>query len=546
MERKCLLVLGCVISIGCAGQVNPAATDEAGDGPVDRAGASGTSGPKTPVGKPDSPTAFETAALDSYPLMRLTPSQHSNIILDVLGVKDVGATALVKAQPTDLNVSPRDLVNGYDEWSEKAAQSAGGTGGKLALYCGTDTGTCGARMVKEYGPLLFRRPLAADEIAGYAKVYAESLELGSAAALSATLQAMLMSPSFTMMVETPVGSNLRLPAHQLAARLAIVFWDSGPDADLLAAAAAGQLDDKTGLSKTVDRMMASPKFGRFVARLFDGWLGYAKVATTDKDDAIKAAFTPAVAAAMERETQLFTTSVYNDTNSDFRQLLTSNKSYINQDLAKFYGLKGTFSTDFVATDMSASGPRSGVLTQGSVLTTLALPTRGSIVLRGVHILERFLCAPPPPPPDVPDLPSQGANRPTQRERLAEHRKSPVCASCHKSIDGAGLAFEVFDAVGRFTPTENGVALDGSGELPEDESGNTQAYKGVGELGKLLSERRDVKYCFLNHWFEHSLNRKPTKNDVRALTTMATRFVESNNMRQLLTDFVLSDSFQTFR
>jgi hypothetical protein len=233
----------------------------------------------------EAPGSFRQAKGDAYRLLRLSTEQYRHAILDVLGVSDVPIADLTKAAPADDSVSKKDLMDGYHKTAVAIAERATATGGIVDRLCGAATpdAACAKKLVERLGPLLFRRPLSPEEITPYAAVFTAGIELGAPEAVRQVLVAMLISPSFFFVVESPGPSPDRLPEEQIATRLSLLLWDSVPDLELLDAARAGGLRDKAALAQTVARMLASPKGKRFPARFFDGWLETSSILEVQKD-----------------------------------------------------------------------------------------------------------------------------------------------------------------------------------------------------------------------------------------------------------------------
>jgi hypothetical protein len=184
------------------------------------------------------------------------------------------------------------------------------------------------------------------------KVFSKTLAGGTPQeALIGTLAALLMSPSFTLMIETP-SQNGRLVEAQIAARLSFPFWDSGPDADLQAQVAAGALKTKEGVVGLITKMRASPKAARFTRRFVDSWLDLEKLPSLTKAGDAQALFTADMSTSMADEARMFSQAIYSSPSSDLAELLTSSNTFVNANLAKIYGAPGTFTNTLVRTDVS--------------------------------------------------------------------------------------------------------------------------------------------------------------------------------------------------
>jgi hypothetical protein len=285
---------------------------------------------------------------------------------------------------------------------------------------------------------------------------------------------LLVAPEFLMRIEAdpPAGARTgayRLGDYELASRLSFFLWSSIPDDELLDLAERKQLHAPAVLDAQVLRMIADPRFSAFVEGFAGQWLFLRNLAAAipvqqnfpDFDDTLRQAF--------RRETELFFESVVREDRSAF-DLLRANYTFVNERLARHYGIPNVKGTRFRRVTFAEGSTRAGLLGQGSILTVTSYPDRTSPVVRGKWVLQNLLGSPPPaPPPNVPPLqPSTFAAAPRSvRERMAQHRQNPVCASCHSMMDPIGLSLENFDAVGRWrTREESGAPIDASGSLPD--------------------------------------------------------------------------------
>jgi hypothetical protein len=242
-------------------------------------------------------------------------------------------------------------------------------------------------------------------------------------------------------------------------------------------------------------MVADQRFGAFVENFAGQWLYLRNLAAVvpvqqsvpDFDDTLRQAF--------RRETELFFESIVREDRSAL-DLLKADYTFVNERLARHYGIPNVTGSRFRRVDLGPQSKRGGLLGQGSILTVTSYPDRTSPVVRGKWILENLLGAPPPaPPPNVPELkPNSFTQLLSMRERMAEHRKNAVCASCHAMMDPLGFALENFDGVGRWrTLDESGAPIDASGTMPdgtpfEGPSGLVKALLGSDRFVTTLTEK----------------------------------------------------------
>jgi hypothetical protein len=232
-------------------------------------------------------------------------------------------------------------------------------------------------------------------------------------------------------------------------------------------------------------MMADPRASALVENFAGQWLMLRNIRDAAPDPDLFPNFDENLREAFRRETELFIGSQVHD-DRGVPELLTANYTFLNERLARHYGVPGVNGTRFRR--VALEGQRGGLLGHGSLLTVTSYPNRTSPVLRGKWLLENILgTPPPPPPPDVPALKDKGADgRPQSvRERLEDHRRNPTCAACHAQMDPLGFALDHFDAVGKWRDADAGTAVDASGTLPD---GST--FKGLDGLRTLLDSRRE--------------------------------------------------------
>src|SRR5262249_7060098 len=238
------------------------------------------------------------------------------------------------------------------------------------------------------------------------------------------------------------------------------LWKSIPDDDLLDLAARGALKDPTMMRQQAQRMLADPRAKRFMDDFVGQWLTVRNISASDPDARLFPDFDPTLRNAMLRETELFFESQLRE-DRPIPELLTANYTYLNERLARHYGIDDVWGRHFWRVTLTHD-PRFGLLGHASILTVTSYADRTSVVLRGKWVLENLLgTPPPPPPPNVPPLKENqpGAKPAALRERMEQHRKSPVCASCHSRMDPLGFALEHYDAVGHFRQTDSGATID---------------------------------------------------------------------------------------
>ena len=319
----------------------------------------------------------------------------------------------------------------------------------------------------------YRRPVTDADLAGPLALYRTArAEDDFDAGIEMAVAAVLVSPHFLFRVESdPAGVTPRTPYRvsdlELASRLSFFLWSSIPDDELLDDAEKGRLHEPAVLERQVRRMLADPRSQSLVNNFAAQWLHLRNLDSITPDMRLFPDFDDNLRQAFRQETELFFESVLREDRSVL-DLLRANYTFVNERLAKHYGIPHVYGSRFRRITLDEDSERGGLLRHGSILTVTSYATRTSPVVRGKWLLDNLIGVPPPPPlPDVPALKDNTVDgNLTVRKRLAEHRSNVVCAGCHNLMDPMGLSLEKFDAVGRRRTTESGVAIDASGGFPD--------------------------------------------------------------------------------
>ncbi len=339
----------------------------------------------------------------------------------------------------------------------------------------------------------YRRPVAKVDLERPMDFYRKaSSEAGFDAGIEAGLSAILVSPEFLFRIEqdpadTSPNRVYRVSDLALASRLSFFLWSGIPDDELLAAAERGELHDPGVLEKQTRRMLADPRAGNLVRNFGEQWLHLRNLESITPDLRLFPDFDDNLRQAFRRETALHFETVLREDRSVL-ELLKADYTFVNQRLAKHYGIPNVYGTRFRRVELDAQSERGGLLRQGGVLMVTSYATRTSPVIRGKWVLENLLGAPPPPPlPNVPALKDNTVSATLSvRERLAEHRANAACASCHNLMDPIGFSLENFDAIGRWRILEDGLPVDATGGLPDG-----AAFDGVAGLEDALLKRPEL-------------------------------------------------------
>ncbi len=340
----------------------------------------------------------------------------------------------------------------------------------------------------------YRRPVTEQDMKRPMVFFAEAHRKdGFEAGIEMALSAILTSPHFLFKIEREpqsVSPNkpYKISDIELASRLSFFLWSSIPDDELLTIAESGRLHNPDVLESQVRRMLADAKAESLATNFASQWLHLRNLDSIRPDGRLYPDFDHNLRLSMRRETELhFHEMVRRD--ASVLSLLRADHTYLNERLAKHYGIPHVYGSRFRRVQLPANSPRGGLLRHGSILTVTSYATRTSPVIRGNWVLENILGTPAPPPPeDVPSLDDSqvvSASLPV-RERLMQHRADPACAGCHNLMDPVGFALEHFDAVGQWRDLEGGRPVDASGGLPDG-----SAFRGVAGLEAAILRRPEV-------------------------------------------------------
>lgn len=369
-------------------------------------------------------------------------------------------------------------------------------------------------------------------------------------ALQLTLQGVLQSPAFVYRLELDgdVGAaddagRIPVSSVEMASRLSYFLWGSMPDDALLQAGIDGRLATKEGLLAEVDRLLDDPRHVEAMLSFHGQWLDFDRILTTNKSAERFPDYNEFTRQAMRREADQFIAMIAEE-EPTVRALLTSRRTRLLPALGPVYGV------DVASDDEEVELPedRSGILTQAQFLASHGHALEGSPVLRGVFVLNRLVCEPPPIPDasiDITPPVEDGVEARTNRERYAQHTNDPVCASCHIGIDGIGFGLEGYDSIGRFRTTDNGVAVDDSGTLDGTRIGG--AFNGARELGQKLADSEVVHDCVARHWFRFANGRREQSGDRDDIAAAATALTAADTaIPALLRAIVVTDAFRLRR
>jgi hypothetical protein len=475
----------------------------------------------------------------------LTPSQYDNTISDLVKVggdpsKDFGGG--VATQLDDLSVELRanaaadiahQAVLALSQWSPCTSPPA-------------TPAACEQQIIDKIGPQVYRHPLAAAERQELQTLFDAGVqEKDFATGVEWFLSGVLQSPDFLYQLsklqpgEQP-GQLVAIPPYELASRLSYFIWDSTPDDALYAAASTSELAQAVRLESQLDRMQEDPRFLRGITGFYTSWLNLGGFREVARDDA---AFTTDIVSALQTSLLMGATKLYQGAApANVADLFSGSTYYLNGALRSFYGRAGS-DTAFTAADM-ASDERRGILTHPALMALLARPDQSNPISRGLFMRRSILCQDLPPPPAgvvIPPLPPVAAGLST-RDRLDQHTKSALCASCHNLIDPPGFALENFDQVGRHRSADSGKPTDTSGTMSSAGDLNGDFATGTDLLSR-IAQSQEVKGCFAQKYFEYAVSRFVASEDACSVDGLKRSFVPSGDLLALVVSIVNTDSFR---
>ena len=411
-----------------------------------------------------------------------------------------------------------------------------------------DEEPCAREIITALARRAYRRPVTAADIEPLVGIYREGRsDRDFEAGVERALEALISMPKFLMRVEhqpvdTPAGGVYRISDLELASRLSFFLWKSIPDDELLDLAERNELSDPPTLARQVRRMLDDRRATRFMDDFVGQWLQMRNIFSQDPDGALFAGFNDSLRSAMVRETELFFRSQVRE-DRPIQELLRADYTFLNEQLARHYGMDDLYGSHFRRITWN-DDRRHGLLGHASLLTVTSYANRTSVVLRGKWVLETLLGAPPPaPPPNVPPLKENDRSAPTSlRERMEQHRASPVCASCHARMDPLGFAMEHFDAIGKWRETDGGAAINATITWKGDTVDSPRAFREA-----LLASGDEFIGTVTERLMTYALGRGVDYYDASTLRRIV-RDLEQNDYRwsALVLGIVTSEPFQMRR
>jgi hypothetical protein len=389
---------------------------------------------------------------------------------------------------------------------------------------------CAARFFERVGPLLYRRALGAGELGQFVDLASTATRsLGNFyAGLALSLAGMLESPQFLFWVETgepdPSRSgSWRLDAYSTATQLSFLLWNSGPDAQLLAAAANGTLQQPATLAREVERLLASARLEAGVRAFFSDMLQFDAFDTLAKDAKIYPKWTSAVGRDAREQTLRTIVDVLLEQHADYRDLFTTRRTFLTPLLGSLYRVPiAQNAAPWQLYEFPPGDAHIGIQSHASFVALHSHEGLSSPTLRGKALREILLCEPiPAPPGNVNFDVAQDTHNPnfkTMRERLTAHRTDPTCSGCHKLMDPIGLALENFDSDASYRVSENGVPIESSGEL------DGVRFRNAEGLAQAIHDNPASGACLVRRLYSYATGRPATRRDMPWIRELEKSFV----------------------
>jgi len=501
------------------------------------------------------------------PLRRLTHHEYNNTVRDLFGIDlrpadrfpvDLSASSGFDNSSNSLFLQPllmerylgaaeRIVAQVLPEQPVTRAQQAA----RRRIFFPTEARTDVERaeiLLRAFVTRAWRRPVGDQDIAELIAIYRAARSDGATfeSAIREGLRVVLISPEFLLHVEQDqnTAEAWRISDWELASRLSYFLWASMPDAELSELARNGQLSRRDVLLAQVDRMLTSSKSDTLGTLFAAQWLGFQQLGSRVRADPIDNPWcTDSLMDAMKSETATFFLSLLR-ADQPVSRLLDARYTFLNEELARFYGIRGVSGKQIRRVQLPPDSPRGGIFGHGSLLAVTSFPGRTSPVVRGRWILTDLLgTPPPPPPPNVSEFEEEIAESRslTRRQKLELHRRSPNCYACHSQMDPLGFALEKFDWFGRWKPTHRGKPVDARGQLPDG-----RTFEGASGLKKVLIETRldDLTTQLTRKMLTYALGRQLEYYDEATVQNIVQRMKNSDyRLRNLVQQIVLSEPFQ---
>jgi hypothetical protein len=413
------------------------------------------------------------------------------------------------------------------------------------LDADVDEGTCARSFIASFAQAAYRRPVADAELDELTALHQLLRQQGDfVSSLIGVVEAVLQSPDFLYRVEFGEGESTAVRAltgHEMASRLSYFFWGAPPDQQLREAATRGDLSTLAGVQTQAVRLLDDPKARRVLEFFFDSYLPINNLTDQTRDKEQFPTFSAHIGSLQRQEVQQFLMYEIFDRSGSWDSVLTAPYTFVNEELAAFYGIPGVQGEQFVKVDLDTT-KRLGLLTQAGILTGTTVTNTTNPVRRGGFLLSHVLCIDVPLPAEelaASIKPPEDHTGRTGRERFTAHSQDEQCAGCHALLDPPGFALENYDAVGLWREQENGVTIDASGNLP-----GVGEFAGPVELVQKIAQSPNAHACFAQQWQKFGYGRLLNAEDACNREHLMATFTQSgNNIKELLLGLTQTDGFR---
>ncbi len=554
------------ITVGCVGQIDfvepeaqtPSTVAQAKtSSPVPATGTAVEPGTFTPVSAVTAPTPTPTPApaipivgrcaplASARALRRLSNVEYDNTVQDLLGTKVALAKEFLreddlfgyKNSAAALAVPPAIAQQYADAAIQLAAAASKNIQNLAPCAANAIEADCATTFIRTFGKRSYRRPLTDGEVQAFTSLFqTERARSTYAGGIGILVETMLQSPFFLFKSELGVvaGTTRRLTPHEIAVQVSYMVTGSMPDADLFAAADAAKLATPENIEVHVRRLSQTARARVWLGDFLLQWMGVTEAAQVSKDGKVYPSFDKDLRAAIAKESVVFVGAILTKEEGSLSTFFDAPWTFSNALLSRHYGLaNGPTGTELQKVDLPVD-QRAGILTQPAFLVTHSKANESFPIARGKFIRERLFCKPLAPPPanvNVSIPPSDG--KLTTRERFAQHSSVPLCAGCHRFIDGLGFGLENYDGIGAYRAKENGKPIDASGELVDAGELDGPFVGGV-ELAKRISRSVLVRDCAARQAFRWAVGRLETSSEECVISRLGAQLGAAGlDVRELL-------------
>ncbi|MCA3011582.1 MAG: DUF1592 domain-containing protein [Myxococcaceae bacterium] len=560
MERRYLSVLCLLALAACDGAITGGHRFEVSMPPGALPGPDGATTPPpgpTPMTPPVVTACAPNPAPGTAPTRRLSHEEYENAVADLFGNATL-AREVVSGFLQDpvslgfrngarfLDVKPV-MMQKYQQAAEAVAVQVTTSAALPRLVaCPVGQGeACARQSIERLLNRAFRRPPSSADLDRYLAIWRRgAMGADFRTGMEWVVGAVLQAPKFLYRLELDgAGTGVRaLGPYELASRLSFFFWQSAPDDALLEAARAGRLTSAADVEREARRLLADPKADRLFS-FFEQWLDIDELAPLRRDPAVFPSLPPSLATLLREEAHQFVARTVLEGDGSFDALMTSNVTFLNQDLARHYGVQGITGAQWQR-HVLGSGLRGGLFMATAALVSHDKQSRTSIVNRGLRVRTQLLCQTVPSPPDDVPLNLQPISGEfSQADRLAQHRTNPSCSGCHALLDPLGEPFENVDAVGRErTRDEGGRPVKTLGAINATRDANGPVTSGL-HLMQRLSASDEARECLVTQLFRFGHGRQEEPGDLCSRQRALERFKGlSWNVRELFVALTQTDDF----